>query len=406
MKKKKKEKWMKFRHKVALEIVRPFFALIARLKYHAKVDRFKEEGKRNWLIISNHQTDFDQFFVGLAFRQRLYYVAMEDLFSNGFISKVIRWLVAPIPFMKASADIRAVLTCIRLAKEGGTIALFPEGNRTYSGRTCYIKPSVASLAKKLGLPIAIFRIEGGYGVKPRWADDTRKGGMKCGVRRVIEPEEYKDLSNDELYDIICRELWVDEAVSDAEFRSGKAAEGLERVLYVCPECGLSEFETKGDVLTCKHCGKQHRYLANKQLEAIDGETRFRYVADWYDYQESAARSLDLTPYTDTPMFTDHARMSEVIVYDRKHLLRKNTPVSLYGDRIEVGDGGDILVLNYEDIKAMACIAGHKLNIFYKDTIYQFKGDGSFNALKYCNIYYHAKFIKEEHEDGEFQFLGL
>ena len=405
MKKKKKQKWMKFRHKVALEIVRPFFALAAALKYHAKVDKFKEQGDRNWLILSNHQTDFDQFFVGLAFRKPVYYVAMEDLFSNGFISKAIKWLVAPIPFMKASADIRAVLSCIRIAKEGGTIALFPEGNRTYSGRTCYIKPAVASLAKKMGLPIAIFKIEGGYGIKPRWADNGRKGKMTAGVRRVIEPEEYSSLSDDELYDLICRELWVDETLDGSNFISKDSAEGLERVLYICPECGLSEFETKDDTISCKHCGIKYRYLPNKQLEAVNGENRFNYVADWYDFQEASVRSFDLTPYYEKPLYTDKADVSEVKVYDRKYPLKKNADVSLYGDRIVFG-GEEGLLLGFDDIKAMACIAGHKLNVFYKDTIYQLKGGKSFNALKYCNIYYHAKFVKEGHADGEFQFLGL
>ncbi len=59
-------------------------------------------------------------------------------------------------------DIRAVKACLRIAKEGGTIALAPEGNRTYSGRTCYINPAITGLVRSWKLPVAIFRIEGGY----------------------------------------------------------------------------------------------------------------------------------------------------------------------------------------------------------------------------------------------------
>ena len=403
---KKREKWVKARHSVVTGLMRVTLGVYAALRYHIRVDRFTEQGDRNWLILSNHQTDFDQFFIGMAFKKQVYYVALEDLFSNGVLSRLIRWLVAPIPFMKATTDIRAVMTCIQIAREGGTIAIFPEGNRTYSGRTCYIKPAVASLAKKLGLPIAIFRIEGGYGVKPRWADRIRKGRMTAGVRRVIEPEEYAKMTKDELYDLICRELWVDEAVDNGRYTCKAAAKGLEQVLYICPDCGLSEFATKRDVLTCRHCGRQYRYLPNKQLEALEGETRFRYVADWYAYQESVVRGMDLSPYTTVPLYRDTADVLEVLVYDRKRPVQKKTPVSLFGDRVEIGDGDARMVLSYDDIKAMACVAGHKLNIFYRDTIYQLKGDKSFNALKYCQIYYHAKYCREEHIDGEFQFLGL
>lgn len=404
--KKKKKPWMRFRHRVVTAFVRPFFAVFVRFKYHIKIDRFKEQGKRNWLVLSNHQTDFDQFFVGLAFKKPIYYMAMEDLFSNGWISKVVRFIVAPIPFMKATADVKSVMTCIKIAREGGTIAIFPEGNRTYSGKTCYIKPAIAAMAKKLGLPIALYRIEGGYGIKPRWSDKGRKGKMKAGVRRVIEPEEYADMSKEELYDLICKELWVDESYDPQAFSSDVSAEHLERVLYVCPDCGLSEFDSKNEFVFCKQCKKFYYYDAHKQLLPVKGKGRFRTVADWYDYQESFVRSLDLSPYAQTPVFGDTANVSEVIVYDRKRPYLKRAKIRMFADRLVFGEGENEQSLPFDEIKAMACIAGHKLNVFYQDIIYQLKGDEHFNALKYCNIYYHAKFIKEGQPDGEFQFLGL
>lgn len=399
----KSKKWMKTRHKVILEIVRPVFGLIARLKYHVKPEKFKDDG-RNMLILSNHQTDFDQFIVGLSFKSTVYYVAMEDLFSLGLVSRLIEWLVAPIPIMKASTDIKAIKTCIRVAREGGNIALFPEGNRTYSGKTCYIKPGVASLAKNLGLPIAIYRIEGGFGVKPRFADNCRRGPMTAGVRRVIEPEEYKNLSKEELHSLICKELYVDES-SGGEYYSDKNAENLERVIYICKDCGISEFKTEKDILTCKKCGKQHRYLPNKQFSGVNGECDFKNVAEWYEYQENFIRNYEFSK-SGNAIYNDTARFLEIRVFSHKKTLCKSADISLFSDRIEIKMQNDTLSLPYDDIRAMACVAGHKLNIFSDGKVYQLKGNKSFNALKYCNLYYHAKYIKEEHTNGEFQFLGL
>jgi len=403
---KSSKKWTRFRHKVSTDIVRPFFRFVAKHKYHATIDRFTEEGNRNWLILSNHQTDFDQFFIGIAFHRAVYYVAMEDLFSKGFVSRMIEFLVAPIPILKATTDLKSIKTCIRVAREGGTIALFPEGNRTYSGKTCYIKPGVASLAKKLGLPIAIFRIEGGYGVKPRFADNARGGKMHAGVTRVIEPEEVAALSKEELYDLICRELQVDEAAAGAAFESDRAAEGLERVLYVCPNCGITEFETSGNTVTCRSCGLTAHYNDRLRFEAEHGAPPFATVADWYDYQEAFVRRLDTTPFTDVPLFSDTVTMDEVVVFQRKKPLARAATLRLFADRFEVESEQKTYILPFDTVRAAACIDDHKLNIFLDDTIYQFHNNGGFNALKYCNVYYHERFLKGCGEDGEFQFLGL
>ena len=144
---KKKSTWTKTRHRVITALVRPVLAPYCRLRYHIHVEKFREQGNRPYLILYNHQTGFDQFFVALAFRGPVYYLATEDIFSLGWISKILRWLVAPIPIRKQTTDITAVMNCIKVAREGGSLCIAPEGNRTYSGRTEYMSDSIASLAK-------------------------------------------------------------------------------------------------------------------------------------------------------------------------------------------------------------------------------------------------------------------
>jgi 1-acyl-sn-glycerol-3-phosphate acyltransferase len=169
----KKKTWMKPRHRVITEIARRILTPIVWFKYRIRPEKFTEQGDRAYLILYNHQTAFDQFFVGGSFKGPVYYMATEDIFSLGWISKVLRWVIAPIPIRKQTTDITAVMNCIKVCREGGTIAIAPEGNRTYSGRTEYMNPAIAGLAKKLKLPIALYRIEDGYGVQLRWSDGTR-----------------------------------------------------------------------------------------------------------------------------------------------------------------------------------------------------------------------------------------
>ena len=230
----KKKKWIKCRHSIIRNVAYFPVYVYSKWKYGLTVDRFKEQQDRAYLILYNHQTAFDQFFVGMAFKGPVYYLASEDLFSKGWVSSLIRWLVAPIPIKKQTTDISAVMQCLRVAKEGGTIAIAPEGNRTYSGKTEYMNPAIAGLARKLKLPIALYRIEGGYGAQPRWSDVVRNGKVHSYVSRVIEPEEYAKMTNEELLAAIEEGLFVNEGVSDGIFKSGKRAEYLERAIYVCP----------------------------------------------------------------------------------------------------------------------------------------------------------------------------
>ena len=312
-----KKPWILPRHRFLRRVLGFVFLPYVKSKYHVKISTYNKKDNRPMLILYNHQTAFDQFFVSGAFKNPIYHVATEDIFSMGFLSKVIKYIVAPIPIKKQTTDARAVINCIRVAKEGGAIALAPEGNRTYSGETVYIKPSITSLARHLKLPIALFRIEGGYGVHPRWSNDVRKGKMTAGVSRVIEPEEYADLSDDELYKLICDGLYQNEACADAEYRSPVLAEYLERAIYVCPECGLSEFHSAGDVIECKRCGKKARYTTKKELVGVDSEFPFRFVKDWYDYQSNFVNELKLTDMPSKALYNEKVDLFEV---DRKSVV--------------------------------------------------------------------------------------
>ena len=395
-----KKKWMKFRHKVVRNLAFLIIYPYSRIKYGINVEKFKEQGKRPYLILFNHQTAFDQFFVGMSFRGPVYYVASEDLFSKGWISRIIKYVVAPIPIKKQTTDASAVMNCIRLAREGGTIALAPEGNRTYDGKPVYINPAIAPLAKKLKLPIALYRIEGGYGVHPRWSDVVRRGKMRSYVYKVIEPEEYKDMSNEELYSVIKEGLAVNEAKVDGEYYHKKSAEFLERVVYVCPYCDLSTFASNGKVIKCKKCGREIEHLDNKKLDGVGFKFPFKFVGEWYDYQCDFINRLDISQFNDSPAYTDEISFAKVNIYKNKEILNEKIKLSLFGNRITVGDR----VFNFEDVNAITILGKNKLNIYTDEALYQIKGDKRFNGLKYMNFYYRYKNLNSEDENGE--FLGL
>ena len=403
--KKKGKSWIRPRHKVVRTILYYTLGTYCKLRYNAKVEKFKEWEDRPYCILLNHVTPFDQFFVGMSVKGNIYYLATEDIFSLGWVSDLIRWLINPIPIKKQTSDVRAVMTCHRVAREGGSICIAPEGNRTYSGKTEYMNPAIVKMAKKFKLPIALLRIENGYGVHPRWSDVVRKGKMRAWISLVIEPEQYADMSEDQLGELIRQGLHVDEGCAGGPFVHRKQAEYMERAFYVCPHCGLSTFESHDDLVQCKKCGMTARYLPTRELESVQGDFPFRFTTEWYDYQCAFVNKLDTRNHVETPLYEDTAAFSKVIVYKDKELLREKAAIRLYGDRITLDEGtAQELVFRFEDTLAFTVLGKNKVNIYFGEELFQLKGDKRFNGLKYVNLFYRHKNIVKGNENVE--FLGL
>ena len=400
---KKTKKWRKFRHKIVFKVLAFILTPIMRIKYGFRPQKFKAQGKRNYLIISNHQTSFDQFFVCKVFKGPVYFIASEDLFSNGLVSKLINYLVAPIPIKKQLTDMRAVMTSAKIAKEGGSIALFPEGNRTFSGTTEYFKESIVKLAKLINLPIALVRIEGGYGVEPRWAKKTRKGKCSAYVYKVLEPEDYKNLSEEQLFQLISQSIFVDDRASNEKFKSNRLAEYLERAVYVCPNCGLSSFRSDKNTIKCLKCGLTARYNPDKTLSGIDKPFPFNSVKEWYDYQQKFINELPLTELIDAPLYTDSVRFSEVKLYKKKIKLEKHANACLYANKITVSGKKHSFEFEFSSLSAVTVLGRNKVNLYFNDKVYQIKPQKRFNALRYVHFYNRYMNIKEGKNN---EFLGI
>ena len=78
---------------------------------------------------------------------------------------------------------------------------------------------------------------------------------------------------------------------------------------------------------------------------------------------------------------------------------------LYGDRIVIDEGKkNEWTIPFSELSAVSVLGKNKLNIYYGTEVFQFSGSKRFNALKYVNIYYRWKNIKEGNINGK--FMGL
>ena len=72
--KEKKKKWLRRRHVIVRNILNLTLGVYTKLKCRVRVERFRESRGEQYLILFNHQTAYDQFFVGMSFYGSVYYI--------------------------------------------------------------------------------------------------------------------------------------------------------------------------------------------------------------------------------------------------------------------------------------------------------------------------------------------
>ena len=379
--KKQETLWVKKRHARVFAFLRFAMGGFMRLKYNYKAEKAPiKQGP--CLILHNHQATMDPFFVSKAFRFPIYFITSDDLF-NLKVSPLIRYLAAPIPKSKSMKDLAAVKNALRVLKEGGAVGIAPEGNRTFSGKLWENVPeAIAKLVKIANVPVVLFNLCGGYGTDPRWGHSVRRGTKYVGrVRRILYPEEYKDMPLDELYRLILSEINVVDADSGERYKSRKRAEYIERALYMCPVCKkIGSYYSKGTRFTCTRCGATAEYTERLTIEPPIGG--FTKVYEWYDWErgEIAPRLLaGETLHDEKILFIDSVKCKRKIFLD-------GNAVSMDKDAVTVRGEHETHVFPLAEIDAMAAVGKKKFNFYYHGKIYQIKGHDRFCGVKYVHAF--------------------
>ena len=278
------------------------------------------------IVIPNHVTNFDPILVSLSFPEnQMYYVASEHIFRLGLITKLLDWLVSPIPRRKGAGGADAVMTILRRIRDGASIGLFAEGDSSWDGRSVEIFPSTGKLVRTSGATLVTYRLEGGHLSMPRWGKGVRRGRMRGHVVGVYTPEQLKAMKPKEICETINRDIYEDayarEAQEGVRYVGKNAAENLETMLYICPECGrVGKLRSKGDRIRCEACGFTRRYTETGALEPAEP---FANPGEWDRWQREKAKTL--SPDENGLLYSDsEMRLQEILPKHRTRKLGKGT----------------------------------------------------------------------------------
>ncbi len=280
------------RHKIFWKIIRAIASPILRPIYKFSCEVYKDL-KGPYLVLANHNTDLDPGLVALSFPQQMYFVASEHVYRAGFASKVLRYVFEPIAKRKGTADTVTVMKTIRALREGKNVCLFPEGQKSFNGRTGEIHLATGKLVKASKASLITYKLEGGYFTTPRWGYGIRKGKMHGSIVNVYEPETLEKLTPEEITDIIIKDLYEDAYEKQKEnpiaYKGKNLAKGLEHSLCVCQSCKkLDTLSSINNEVFCKECGFSttldfYGYFAEN--------SKFKTVAQWDDFQQEELKKF-------------------------------------------------------------------------------------------------------------------
>jgi 1-acyl-sn-glycerol-3-phosphate acyltransferase len=137
-------------------VVVPFMRVWFRLSVEGR-EQIPREGAA--IIAPNHKSFWDSFFIAVATRRHLRFMGKRELFE-GWKGK---WLIrlGAFPVKRGESDEEALETAREILRQGGLLALFPEGTRVRDPEALGSpKRGAARLAIEAGCPVVPCAITG------------------------------------------------------------------------------------------------------------------------------------------------------------------------------------------------------------------------------------------------------
>ena len=274
--------------------VASIFDLLA-TRFSYTTEGMEKVGKSPCLILMNHSSFIDLMIVSRIFYPKPYGIVCT---SDGFVGK--EWLMrflGCIPTQKFVSDVGLIRDMEYLLKEKkSSVLMYPEASYSFDGTATALPRKMGVLLKKLNVPVVSITTRGAFLRDPLYNGlQKRKVKVSAEVKCLLTPEEIKEKTVRELDEILTGAFTFDnfkwQQENGVEITEKFRADGLERILYKCPHCGEEgKMEGKGILLTCHHCGKQWELTEKGFLQALEGETEYPHIPDWYAWERAQVRA--------------------------------------------------------------------------------------------------------------------
>ncbi len=164
------------------------------------LDRVPDKGAA--ILASNHLSFSDSFFLPLVVPRPITFLAKSDYFTGrgikGLFSKMFFTGVGQVPIDRTGgrASEAAILTGVRILREGKLLGIYPEGTRSPNGTLYRGKTGLARMALEAGVPIIPVAMINTYEIQPPGTllPRLRRVGVRIG--EPLDFSRYEGLEDD------------------------------------------------------------------------------------------------------------------------------------------------------------------------------------------------------------------
>jgi|GEM_PF-400792 1-acyl-sn-glycerol-3-phosphate acyltransferase len=379
-----------------LWFLRPFIYLA--MKREIKViheGKTLKKQQEPFFLISNHFNTWDAFVVSKHVKHPIRFVATEIAFLDFSKRLGMQYLAQTIKKKVGRRESAVVRLILNTLQKGYAVGLFPEGDNTFYGETLDLFESTGKLIKLANVNVYLVKQKGGYLSQPRWADYFSKHGVVYTKTSLLfSKEQIQNLSVQQINQTLQTALYHNEYVwqknQKIKFNRKKRAEGIERLVYRCNNCGgILTVSGQGDDIVCDICGVIGTINVYEEIEGNRFESLVDYNKDQFSHIEEVIQSsfsFDLTLNV-----VDDQKMKNIKI--GRYILE-------YRDKkLYLSGNGPNYVFLLEEMKYPVNTMRHSFSFEYRGVYYNFTDLRHqfvlYEMIRYLNGSYKTTRIKEK-----------
>lgn len=285
----------KIKHSVTFMVTSVVFKAVNRFLFDVEVTGDPAPSVESPIIVmANHANYLDPFIINAYLKEYVRCSTTETVFRNPLARK---YFVAVGTYSLARYNpvgIGAIRDSLRILKANTSLALFPEGERSWDATPLFLGDTVVRFLQKTSRPITVVNLSGNYNAWPRWARWPRRTKIKLHFHPpfVLSPkkstEENKELLSKKLYS-------PGKSYDDSIEVNGKnLARGLPLLLWRCPLCMTNDslHVEKENHVRCGACDSiwelKRNYHLNLLVNSSDRKPpAAQSLSEWYALIENA-----------------------------------------------------------------------------------------------------------------------